>query len=66
MVTTKPTVSIKPDTDMYQLNRVAVAALRKENLHSRALELEERGLYVQSFYEMLNLTLEFVSVEQDG
>ena len=58
----KPTISIKPGGDMAGLHLTAMAALKKAGLNEQLRELRQRGLDVQSFHEMLNLVLEYVTV----
>ena len=61
---TKPTISIKQGCDMYGLHLNAMAALKKAGLQEQLIKLRQRGLDAQSFHEMLNLVLEYVTVER--
>ena len=60
----KPNISIKSGGDMYGLHLAAMSALKKAGLTDKLSELRQRGLDAQSFYEMLNIVVKYVTVER--
>lgn len=61
----KPLVTIRADSDIYQLFLSAVIALRQVGLQDQAYELLRRGQAVASHLHMLDLVAEFVELQQD-
>ena len=49
---------------MYGLHLAAMSALKKAGLTDKLSELRQRGLDAQSFYEMLNIVVKYVTVER--
>lgn len=61
----KPLVTIRADSDVYQLFLSAVIALRQVGLQDQAYELLRRGQDVASYLGMVDLVAEFVELRQD-